>query len=149
MTIHKAVSKIETLSSATTFHNDDFEERFSRLDGKIHKFFYQFLHNLPGPNKQVSGIIFCSSLAVAIYIMDVVSGPIINLRGLFLIPLLIGAFYFDRSYVYINTFLMSVVFTMSFRDSVFPNQVFPFLFSFVPTLVGFGLTSQFVWGWPR
>jgi uncharacterized membrane protein (DUF106 family) len=144
MTIKRAVSKVETLTAAATFNNDDFEQRFSQFDGKLHKFVYQFLHNLPGPNKQISGIIFCSSLAVCVYLVDVATGPFVNLRGFYLIPLLLGAFYFDRGYVYINTVFIAIVATMSFRDSVFPNQSFHFLLTFMPFLLGFGLTSQFV-----
>jgi hypothetical protein len=142
--VDKAFIRVAELSGSATFYNDEFEERFSRLDGKIHKIVYHFLHNLPGSNKQISGIIFCACLTVSIYLIDVISGPVINLRGLFLIPLLIGAFYFDRIYVYINTFFISIVVTMSFRDSVFPNQFFPFLMTFIPFSVGLGLTAQFV-----
>jgi hypothetical protein len=144
MIIDRAVSKVETLSAATTFYNDDFEERFSQFDGKLHKFVYQFLHNLPGPNKQVSGIIFCGVLTALIYWFDIIIGNFTSAIALFLIPLLIGAFYFDRGYVYINTVFIAIVATMSLRDGVFSGQQFPFFLTFFFMIIGFGLTAQFV-----
>lgn len=144
MIVDEAFIRVAELTKSATFNSDEFEERFSRFDGKIHKFVYQFLHNLPGPNKQISGIIFCSFLSVSIYIIDVAAGPLINLRPLILLPLLIGAFYFERLYVYINTFFISIVYSIGFRDSNFPGQSLPFLTSLVTTLIGFGLTAQFV-----
>jgi len=76
--------------------------------------------------------------------MNACLGAGISIQGLFLIPLLMGAFYFDRIFVYINTLFISIVATMSFRVSVFPGQMFSFFLTFAPMLVGFGVTSQFI-----
>lgn len=119
-------------------------EYIIKFDTFLHKKIDKFFAAMPGENKELSGFIFLCLADMAIAKLDMSVDWTIDLRPIFVLPIIFAAIYLSRGYAYAIASLSALLHAESFRVSIIPkDQTIPLLQNFLPALCIYIAVAEF------